>query len=110
MSNVEEVVKVDEGLYVLREGEDALSLSGKLYGSRMHHQRLRDANPTSEWLAGDTIKVPGKAGRVTVYTDETTDLLIRRMFPGHPVYIHKPLLLKWNPDPMPGDAVFVPER
>jgi len=110
MSNVEEVMKVDEGLYVLREGECPLSLSGKLYGSRMHHQRLRDANPTSEWLEGDTIKVPGKKGRVTVYTDETTDLLIRRMFPGHPVYIHKPLLFKWNPDPMQGDAVFVPER
>ena len=110
MSDVEEVVKVDEGMYVLREGEDAISLSGKLYGSRMHHQRLRDANPTSEWLPGDIIKVPNKKGRVAVFTDETLDLLVRRMFPGHPVYIHKPLLLKWNPDPVAGDAVFVPER
>lgn len=110
MSNVEDVVKVDEGLYVLREGETAVTVSGKLYGSRMHHQRLVDANPNAEWLPGDIIKVPYKKGRVSIYTDETLDLLIRRMFPGHPVYIHKPLLLKWNPDPVAGDAVFVPER
>lgn len=106
-----DVQKVSEGYYRLKEGEDDKVVAAIVYGSQSYYLQLISANPYSKWEAGDVIRVPNKKGRVTTYTDDSMDSLLKRMFPGQPTHLYLPLLLKWNADDVAhGDTVFVPER
>lgn len=112
MADIDDVVKVDEGLYVVRENDTPRSVASLLYSNPLHARTLMDANPKSTFNKGEQIVVPNRKGRTTYWTDTSIDNMLKRMFPNQPVHIFKQLFKKWNNDGdiEQGAKVFVPER
>lgn len=109
---MDDVDRVEEGLYVVRDSDTPNSIASRLYSNPLHARTLMDANPRSTFSAGDQIIVPNKKGRATYWTDNTIENMIKRMFPNQPVHIFLKLFKKWNNegDIEHGAYVFVPER
>lgn len=112
MVDLDIVMNVDEGLYLVRKDDTPNRIASLLYSNPLHARTLMDANPRSTFCEGELIVVPNKKGRVTVWTDNTIENMIKRMFPNQPVHIFFKLFKKWNNegDIEPGSIVFVPER
>lgn len=116
----DDVQVVDDGLYVVREGDTPSLIASRLYSNPLHARTLLDANPTSEFKVGEQIVVPHKKGRITKWMTtangewpaESEEALIKRMFHNQPVHIFIKLFNLWNNegDIEPGATVFVPER
>lgn len=114
-----DVERVTEGTYVVRVGDDPMTVADRLLGNPLEGQNLIKVNPLP-WEPGDRIVVPNKKGRVSVWRAtangewpaESEDALIRRMFNDQPVHIFYKLFLLWNNDGNvePGSKVFIPER
>lgn len=108
---MDNVSKVDEGLYVVREDDDQKSIASRTVGDVRLYATILKAN--DDWKAGDQIKIPNKKGRVAILGEgESLDRLIKRMFPNQPVHIFMELLNQWNNEGRVegGDIVFIPER
>ncbi len=108
-------VVVSHGYYVLQTGDDAQQVAHNLYGDVHKSNVLLEANKNTEWTPGNTIVVPNKKGRQSVYKDgESPQQVIERLFPGQPVHLYLNRYFLWNGGhefpPKSGDFVYVPER
>ena len=111
---VESFSKVTEGLYYVREDDQASQVAERVYGDVKKSNNLLRANP-SAWSAAELIRVPGVQGRVAnVRSGESSTSVIRRMFPGQPTHIYLDRFYSWNGGDSRvfagGELVFVPER
>jgi hypothetical protein len=111
---IPDVLKVDEGLYLLCPDDTPSSVARRLYGDVHKVSVLLTANPEN-WDDLDRIVVPNKKGRVTsLHANESPHDVIRRMFPEQPYSIYLQPYFIWNGGEFAylgeGDVVFVPER
>lgn len=106
-------MKIDHGLYLLNDGDNARTVAHKVYADPNKGGLLLQANGDFDEL--EHVVVPGKKGRVGEWLEgDSPQKIIGRLFPGQPVSIFIEPFYKWNGGRemhlRPGDTVFIPER
>lgn len=106
-----ETVEVQEGLWLLKDGEGPRDIARAAYKNSNRYYELLRANPY-EWLPGIRLTVPNVVGYITyVDVDEGPLSLLRRVLPERNPALWLDAFYKWNDEELtPGVMVFVPKK